>query len=576
MQKIYSPSSQSSSPHRSRRVSLWSSPVFVFLLGFACASLLWGLWPEDDATGKQNEPAPEQPATVDSQPADIAKDFVDNTNAAAEPQAVKAEAPTNTEPAENTKEKPQANAESEQPMGMEIDPDELEPMKEAAAAPDTVLPNDTTQDATQPATDETEVVEETSLARTVKGTIEKNDTLSTSFMRAGLEYAAAMEVIAAFKDVFNFRSIHAGNTWEVKTDPTGQIESFNFHYRLLEDYYARRENDALVGYRMDGETEMYVVPLAGTIEQSLSTSVWKLGESDALTYLISSIFAWDIDFYSDIRKGDSWRVLVEKHYYKGKFVKYGQILAASFHGDLVGDLHAYYFETPDQSRAEYFDSEGNALQKSFLRAPLDTTRVTSRFGFRMHPTLGKRKQHNGVDYGAPVGTPIWAIASGRVKKAGWMGACGKGVVLKHANGYESIYCHLSSIAMNAGQKIRQKQLVGRVGTTGRSTGPHLHFGLKKYGKYINPLKVKYEPGKPLAKKYHDRWAEARALLQGKLEAIELPQFYGPALPPGYQDATQPERKVAKNKRKHRKTSKQSKRKGFLPRPEGIHEVPAPK
>ncbi len=411
---------------------------------------------------------------------------------------------------------------------------------------------------------------ESSLARTVKGCIQKNDTLSTSFDRQGLGIVSANTIMEALKGIFDFRYAQPGTAWEAKFNVLGELDSFRFHHRPLVTYYVRREGEGLQGYEITGETQMFVVPLAGTIEESLSQSIWKLGESDGLTTLLADIFAWDIDFYSDIRKGDSWRALVEKYYYNGKFVKYGRVLAASFKGSYLGDSEAYYFETADEKRAEYFDADGNSMQKSFLRAPLNTTRVTSRFGFRMHPTLHKYKKHNGVDYGAPIGTPIWAIAGGKVLAAGWMGACGKGIKLRHNSGYESIYCHLSSIAVRSGTKVRQKQMIGRVGNTGRSTGPHLHFGLKKLGQWVNPLKVKYEPGKALEKQYRDRWREARELLHRKLAGIELPSFFGPDLPPDFVDPTRsdstPPTAAA---RRSPKRTKKSKKKGFRPRPEGI-------
>ncbi len=413
----------------------------------------------------------------------------------------------------------------------------------------------------------------TGLKRTVKGEIRPGDTLSTSFARYDIGIDAAGQVVEALKGVFDFRRARAGNCWEIAFDVRGEIESFTYHYSTLVKYYARMEGEALHGYEITGETQMYVVPVAGTIEENLSTALWKLGESDVLTMKIADIYAWDIDFFSDIQPGDTFRVLVEKHYYNGKFVRYGDVLAALFEGTSMDRRYAFYFQMEDEDRTEYFDADGNSLQKSFLRAPLNTVRVTSKFGFRMHPTLKKYKQHNGVDYGAPRGTPVWAIASGKVLSAGWMGPCGKGVKLKHANHYVSIYCHLSSINVRAGERVAQKKMVGRVGNTGRSTGPHLHFGMMKNGRYINPMKLKYEPGKPVPGKHKDRWQAVRTMLKEKLEAVEIPAFYGPELPPGYEDPTRPPEKRAEKRPKKAKRGKKSKKKGFRPRPEGIKRAP---
>ena len=411
----------------------------------------------------------------------------------------------------------------------------------------------------------------TNHAREVKGEIRRGETLSTSFERYDLGVDMAGRIVEALKGIFSFRKAQPGNKWELKLNVLGRIEAFTFHYATLDKYYVRREGDSLQGYRIEGETQVFVEAIAGTIEESLSVSLWKLGESDQLTQKIADIFVWDIDFYSDIRKGDEWRVLVEKHYYDGRFVKYGQVIAASFKGSYLGEQYAFYFETPDSKRAEYFDVGGNSLQKSFLRAPLNTTRVTSSFGFRMHPTLHKYKKHNGVDYGAPRGTPVWAIASGKVTGAGWMGPCGKGVTLRHMNDYESVYCHLSSISVGNGQRVNQKQMIGRVGNTGRSTGPHLHFGVKKRGQWMDPLKLKYEPGKPISGRYRDRFSATREMLKEKLDVVVLPVFYGPEAPEGYVDPTRPEKKT--DKKVGRSKKKRKKSKVFRPRPQGIKEVP---
>lgn len=370
-----------------------------------------------------------------------------------------------------------------------------------------------------------------SVKRIVRGEIERDEAVSTSFSRLGIPYGVALELSEAFKDVFDFRWCRVGNSWAIEFDENNEIIWFALYYNRLETYYARNEDGVLHSYKLIGKTDVYTVPIAGTITNSLSVALWKLGETDALTMKIADIFAWDIDFYSDLQKGDTFKVLVEKRYYAGKFLGYGRVYAASFHGLNLGNMYAVYFETPDKKRAEYFDEKNNSLQKSFLRAPLNTVRVTSKYGFRMHPTLHKYKKHNGIDFGAPRGTPVWAIASGKVLKSGWMGPCGKGIVLRHANAYESIYCHLSKINVKAGTHVRQKDMIGRVGSTGRSTGPHLHFGLKKYGKYINPANVKYEPGKPVDEKYMEAWLPIRDDMVKKLDEIELPVFYGPKLPP---------------------------------------------
>lgn len=425
-------------------------------------------------------------------------------------------------------------------------------------------------------TDEENLVGPTDLSREIKSKINRGESLSLAFARNNLDDRIAQQVVQALKKEYNFRRLKAGTKFEVKINPIGKLDSFTLFENPLETYYVRHEGDSYNGYKIKGETRMYVEQVAGKIEFSLAQSMWRHGEGNALTSMLAEIFAWDIDFYSDIQKDDEWRVLVEKHYYNNKFIRYGQILCARLTSRTLGTLDAYYFESSDKQRSEFFDAEGNAVRKNFLRAPLDTTRVTSKYGFRVHPVAHKYKKHNGVDYGAPRGTPIWSIAKGRVTKSGWMGSCGKGVKLKHANGYESIYCHMSSIAVTTGQKVKQKTMLGRVGCTGSCTGPHLHFGMKKHGRYINPQKVKFMPGKKLQRKYRNKWKAARELLKGKLDKIEIPSFYGPALPPDWkaeQITTSKLDKPAqlKKKRLKKKSTKPKKVKsGFRPRPEGIN------
>lgn len=370
----------------------------------------------------------------------------------------------------------------------------------------------------------------------LQGTVQLGETMAASLKRAGLAPVAIRAITQALKDVFDFKKCREGHTWEARFNAVDELAAFTYHTQALESYYVRREGAGFRGYKIIGETEMFVVPVAGRIESSLSNAMWKLGETDQLTQLIADIFAWDIDFFSDLQKGDEFRAMVEKHYYKGKFQRYGRILCASFRGATIGSKYAYYFQAQGAD-SPYFDEAGNSLMKSFLRAPLDTLKVTSSFGFRTNPISGNGGMHNGVDYGAPIGTPAWAIASGTVVGAGWMGDCGNGVKIKHDNGYTSVYCHFSSVSVHVGETVHQKEMVGRVGTTGASTGPHLHFGLQKEGKFVNPLKVKYEPGKPIPLASRDRFKEARALLKEKLNAIEVIPFHGPELPADYVDPT---------------------------------------
>lgn len=228
---------------------------------------------------------------------------------------------------------------------------------------------------------------------------------------------------------------------------------------------------------------------------TLSLAVDQLGEFPTLVNDFDRLFGWQMDFYRQQRVGDEFAILVEKIYIDGIFREYGRVLSARYkskvHGDLLG------FKMKQGRGFGVFDEKGRTMERAFLRNPMEITRITSRYGMRFHPVLGKRKRHNGVDYGAPIGTPVWSVSKGQVTHAGWAGASGKLVVIRHSNGYETVYAHLSRIHVGRGQWVGQRQVIGRVGTTGRSTGPHLHFGMKRHGRHVDPLRQKFPKGAPL-------------------------------------------------------------------------------
>jgi murein DD-endopeptidase MepM/ murein hydrolase activator NlpD len=219
------------------------------------------------------------------------------------------------------------------------------------------------------------------------------------------------------------------------------------------------------------------------------------GESDQLALDLADIFAWDVDFNTELQKGDSFRVAVEKLYLDGRFAKYGRILAAEF---VRGErrLQAVRFE--GERGAGYYAPDGTPLRKAFLRSPLKFSRISSGFSTaRRHPILHTVRAHLGVDYAAPTGTPVMAAADGVVTAAGWMGGYGKTVKLRHANGFETLYGHLSRINVRAGQRVSQGTCVGLVGRTGLATGPHLDYRMIRGGRFVNPLRVQSPPAEPI-------------------------------------------------------------------------------
>ena len=252
-----------------------------------------------------------------------------------------------------------------------------------------------------------------------------------------------------------------------------------------------------------------------TIETSLYEAVTDSGEDRIIAGMIADIFAWDIDFYLYPRKGDRIAVVYERCYKDGVFVKYGKILAARYAGKQK-TFSAFLFN--DGRFDGYYDETGQPLKKMFLRTPLKFGKMTSGFSIRrFHPVSKRYKAHTGIDYGAPMGTPIMATGNGRVTFAGWKGGYGKLLIVKHANGYETYYGHCSRLLKKPGQLVEQSEVIARVGSTGISTGPHVHYEVRVAGKPINPNKVKKSRGKPLSP---ELLAQFRPILDERLAMVE--------------------------------------------------------
>ena len=248
--------------------------------------------------------------------------------------------------------------------------------------------------------------------------------------------------------------------------------------------------------------EQTVAAVSGGIgkdSSSLFAAMQAAGETDELSVELAGIFAGEIDFNSELQPGDTFRLAFEKIRRETGTVSYGAILAAEFQND-GRQLNAFRFVLPD-GKSGYYDQNGRSLRRFFLKSPLKfEPRITSRFSYsRLHPVLNIRRAHLGVDYAAPIGASVNAVSSGVVIGAGYAGDAGRMVTIRHASGYESLYLHLSSIAVHAGQHVSQGELVGRVGSSGLSTGPHLDYRLKKNGAYMNPITEhrRMPPGEPI-------------------------------------------------------------------------------
>ena len=338
--------------------------------------------------------------------------------------------------------------------------------------------------------------------------------LFDNHMVAGSEGAQLVSAIASAMDV---RRLRAGQPYSLDRLLDGRVRRFEYEIdndrRLV---VSRRSSDAagFVAAIDRIPKQASVVAVEGEINRetnSLVAALDKAGERIELALAMADIFSGEIDFNADLQPGDRFRVLVERHTREGRLSGYGPILAAEF-VNVGRSMKAVRF-TPDGGSPAYYDENGRSLKRFFLKSPLKfEPRITSRFSSsRRHPILGYARAHNGVDYHAPTGAPVGSVAPGVVTMAGWTAGGGRTVKVRHSNGYETEYLHLSSIAVRTGARVAQGDLIGRVGQTGLATGPHLHYGMKKVGRYVNPV-IEHRnmpPGEPVPAGYVSVFASER-------------------------------------------------------------------
>lgn len=324
----------------------------------------------------------------------------------------------------------------------------------------------------------------------------RNRTLYDALTACDIPPAEILSLSKSFKPVFDFRCSRPRDYYQVSVDDQNLIKKFVYKTSPLDEYEAvKDDNGGYTVHKRDIVLDRQVVSKVFTIETSLYQAVADNGESQQIAGLVADIFAWDIDFYLYPRKGDRIAVVYERCYKNGEFVKYGDILAARYAGKQK-TFSAFLFN--DGQFDGYYDETGQPLKKMFLRIPVKFGRMTSAYSIRrFHPISKRYKAHTGIDYGAPRGTPIFATANGRVTFAGWKGGYGKLIIVKHPNGYQTYYGHCSRLLKKRGQIVEQGQVLARVGSTGMSTGPHVHYEVRVNGKPINPNKVKKSRGKPL-------------------------------------------------------------------------------
>ncbi len=326
---------------------------------------------------------------------------------------------------------------------------------------------------------------------------------------------------ALAKTDFDFRRLKPGDSVTLFYQGLDLAE-LTYHKDMKTSYDVRFDSTGAIAAKKIKPVDTVKTVVSGTVKESFWHSLLALGETPWLAVNFTDILRYDVDFFTESNDGDSFEIIVDKLFVDTAFYRYGRIHAVHYRGR-TDNTYGFFYQDP-RGHWDYYNKKGQSLRKTVLRSPLQFSKITSHFGMRFHPIRRIRCKHNGVDYAAPSGTPVSAVADGAVTIARWVGGYGRLVEIKHKGGLSSRYGHLSGFGPGTrqGRRVRQGQTVGYVGSTGLSTGPHLHFEIRKKGKPVNPLKVIPPRADPVLKKYREEFNRLTAGYLAEIErAIEM-------------------------------------------------------
>jgi murein DD-endopeptidase MepM/ murein hydrolase activator NlpD len=329
----------------------------------------------------------------------------------------------------------------------------------------------------------------------IQGKLLAGDTLSSSFRRHNVPPEVSTKVFTYLDEVIDFNKLRPGDRYAITYNENNELIKCGYEISPLESYTITSADN---GYQVERDKkflETRRVRISGEVKTSLFGAFPDDLKTPKLVYAFADIFSSRIDFNTETRTGDSFDLIVDEYYLLGNFIGYGPVLAGKYRRTDNELLEAFKY-SPSDDRGSYFDRDGNELGASFLRSPVRIGRVSSGFSWqRKHPITGLVKQHLGVDLAAPIGTPIMAAADGKIVFQGRNGGFGKQIIIAHGNDYRSHYGHLSRFNkdLKVGSRVKQKQIIGYVGSSGISTGPHLDYRLEDHGVFKNPFSVKYRP-----------------------------------------------------------------------------------
>lgn len=356
-------------------------------------------------------------------------------------------------------------------------------------------------------------------------TVASGDTLSTVFAKVGLDSNALHEALNSSKDAKRFGRLHAGQELSFTLNDAGQLEKLSSKLDDLESISLTRNSKGFTFKRELVKPDVRTAYAHGVINSSLFLAAKQAGLSHNLTMDLANVFGYDIDFAQDIRHGDEFELIYEEKVINGKRVGSGNILSARFTNR--GKTYTAVRYTNKQGSSSYYNADGMSMRKAFIRTPVDFARISSRFSMgRKHPILNKIRAHKGVDYAAPRGTPIKAAGNGKVLLAGRRGGYGNAVIIQHGSSYKTLYGHMQGFAkgIRTGVNVKQGQIIGYIGTTGLSTGPHLHYEFQVNGRHVDPLSQKLPMADPIPAGEKQRFLQLSKPLMARMDQEKATQL----------------------------------------------------
>lgn len=353
--------------------------------------------------------------------------------------------------------------------------------------------------------------------------VHSGDTLARLFDRAGIDAEVVHDLARAGDIGRRLHRIHPGDTIEIGFNADGAVKRVRYTLGPESKAVFERTNEGFDTRILEQPLQRRIEHASGIIESSLFEAGARAGMNDNLIMELVGIFGWDIDFVLDIRRGDRFSVIYESLYKNGDHVRNGNIIAAEFINQ-GRSYRAVRYRSGD-GRTDYYAPDGSSMRKAFLRTPVKFSRISSGFGKRRHPTLGTMRDHHGVDYAARPGTPIRATGDGRIVRRGRHGGYGNTVEIRHGGRYSTLYAHMQRFAggQQVGTYVEQGEVIGYVGSTGMSTGPHLHYEFRVNGRHRDPLKVEFPSSDPVPEERLDHFRDRIRPLLAQLDT--LGRFY---------------------------------------------------